>query len=811
MALQNPGVPISLNDVNVELGNLGTVTITMNDTAVRALAGIASGPISMYDFYGKSSIPAESGYHVSESIIPDSKFVDFTIDSSNYTYSVSSHYTNYFTITKNNTNGAAVWAKRVTISGITNLNNLNAVSIKLDSTGNIYVIANALIGSNYFTQVTAGLIVKVNSAASSVIWCRSIEVLPAQTYAPKGWLLSSFDINSSNGDIYIAGVANNGSTPVYPHMLMAKLDSLGILQWNKVQFLTESSFGYHGLRPETYLHCKLDNSGNIYYSGTIYNARLHAALDSSGNFIWGPYKNVGSGNIAMDTANGQFYSFDGVYLYKTILSSGATTRIATLTFKNPFNATVSTSGNYYGGLRICNLTYNPSTGDLYYVYSGAGGATALANNFYFITKGNINNLNTLSWTKAFGANLASPALASAFPAVSYSDFTYGINMTANSGVQITSGGNLVMGCSGPQIYYATVNTCTGTVFKLPPDSTTINTLNANYGSYFTLDDPNTTYNSNTDTSTSTNVSVTNGTYLSSVNPDNGTYQGSPTATITTPTVTTTVTQFTSNTNRIVVAPPVGVTAHRTFYTANKKYHIVYSSNGSSVSNTSLNISTVPSGKTWNWLIVGSGAMGQSGNGDGGSGGNGGGGGQVITGSSSSAGNQTNITVGGFNVAASTSAFGSTALHGLNGGGGGGSAGSQGSDGGSTSNGTLSSIAGIQFAYGTGGGGGGGGSTVSGDGSSGGTTQYATYNAGFASRSLAIYTANSGGNGGGIGGNGTDGSWDSLYSYPHPMFAGHGGGGGGGGGGPDPESVSGSGGGQGSGTSGMVIVSYDYNP
>jgi hypothetical protein len=54
MTLQNSGA-ISLNNVNVELGRSGTATINMNETAVRTLAGKASGAISMSDFYGKSN------------------------------------------------------------------------------------------------------------------------------------------------------------------------------------------------------------------------------------------------------------------------------------------------------------------------------------------------------------------------------------------------------------------------------------------------------------------------------------------------------------------------------------------------------------------------------------------------------------------------------------------------------------------------------------------------------------------------------------------------------------------------------------
>ena len=54
MALQTSG-PISLNDVNVELGNSGTSQIDMNSSAVRDLFGVASGEIGMDDGYGAAS------------------------------------------------------------------------------------------------------------------------------------------------------------------------------------------------------------------------------------------------------------------------------------------------------------------------------------------------------------------------------------------------------------------------------------------------------------------------------------------------------------------------------------------------------------------------------------------------------------------------------------------------------------------------------------------------------------------------------------------------------------------------------------
>jgi hypothetical protein len=54
MALPASGA-IALSDVNTELGLSSTATITMNDTAVRTLFGVASGAIDMNTGHGKSN------------------------------------------------------------------------------------------------------------------------------------------------------------------------------------------------------------------------------------------------------------------------------------------------------------------------------------------------------------------------------------------------------------------------------------------------------------------------------------------------------------------------------------------------------------------------------------------------------------------------------------------------------------------------------------------------------------------------------------------------------------------------------------
>jgi hypothetical protein len=54
MALQTVGA-ISLNDIHLELGATSGTTVSLNDADVRGLVGIASGPISLDDFYGASA------------------------------------------------------------------------------------------------------------------------------------------------------------------------------------------------------------------------------------------------------------------------------------------------------------------------------------------------------------------------------------------------------------------------------------------------------------------------------------------------------------------------------------------------------------------------------------------------------------------------------------------------------------------------------------------------------------------------------------------------------------------------------------
>lgn len=62
MALPASGNPISMSQVNVELGFASTTQISMNDAVVRTLFGVASGAISMSNGHGKSNFSLGSAY-----------------------------------------------------------------------------------------------------------------------------------------------------------------------------------------------------------------------------------------------------------------------------------------------------------------------------------------------------------------------------------------------------------------------------------------------------------------------------------------------------------------------------------------------------------------------------------------------------------------------------------------------------------------------------------------------------------------------------------------------------------------------------
>ena len=84
MALPASG-PLSINNINVELGKAGTTQSSLGQTDFRTLAGVASGAISMSNFYGKANWTLKTGnFYVMTANNKPSPFVASTYNNGAY-------------------------------------------------------------------------------------------------------------------------------------------------------------------------------------------------------------------------------------------------------------------------------------------------------------------------------------------------------------------------------------------------------------------------------------------------------------------------------------------------------------------------------------------------------------------------------------------------------------------------------------------------------------------------------------------------------------------------------------------------------
>ena len=105
MALPSSG-QISLNDVNVELGNSGTAQISMNDSAVRTLFDDASGQISMSQGHGKAN---EFSFTISSS----------TQEANLSSLASSAGWNGTAPLICNINSGVYLWSDDITVGGLT--------------------------------------------------------------------------------------------------------------------------------------------------------------------------------------------------------------------------------------------------------------------------------------------------------------------------------------------------------------------------------------------------------------------------------------------------------------------------------------------------------------------------------------------------------------------------------------------------------------------------------------------------------------------------------------------------------------------
>lgn len=177
MTLPSSGA-ISMNDVNVELNRSGTTTISLNDADVRALAGVASGQISMSNLYGKSNV---GEIWTNTGITAFTNNGVMTDDGTNWAVATSTGYVLYSTnggvswVTTNRPTTVVLWgAARVSSTFLTN------------QSANTRILGSTTVSGTFPIVYTAGQILRTSSSHD-------------------GWFIQG----ANNGVTY---VSSNGST-----------------------------------------------------------------------------------------------------------------------------------------------------------------------------------------------------------------------------------------------------------------------------------------------------------------------------------------------------------------------------------------------------------------------------------------------------------------------------------------------------------------------------------------------------------------------------------------------------------------------
>lgn len=281
MALNSSG-PISLagstagQSIALELSQSATGTISLNDAAVRNLAGVPSGAITMpTNFWGKSSV----SYWIDtlSDSSADTQAYETAFDSSGNVYVVGYSIdspTSYSRglLVKFNSSGALQWQK---VLGGTN--NLYFYSVAIDPSNNIYVTGYGQIANIWYI-----VIAKYNSSGG-LLWQRSL----GPVY--NGSLPNGIALDSS-GNVYIAASSQSGSIN---RAVIAKYDSSGTIQWQRELYSLTT--------PPYALRIGVDSSGNSYVGGRIYNSEWNLFVlkyNSSGVIQW--QREITSGSSTSD-------------------------------------------------------------------------------------------------------------------------------------------------------------------------------------------------------------------------------------------------------------------------------------------------------------------------------------------------------------------------------------------------------------------------------------------------------------------------------------------------------------------------------
>jgi len=350
----NSSGPISLAgstagvSIEYELGGGGTTQISLNDTNVRTLAGVASGAIVMpTNFYGKSNFTGNyylNGVYFNNTNVND--VINTILDSASNFYVVSiDANTNYVCITKYDTTGAITWSNLYS-NGITGTYILKGCYLFFDSSSNLNLFY-------YFGNGSTIYYCKINPSTAAVISTGGITVSAGST--PSIYTITT----DSSGNYYVAG----SYVSTYQRPFVAKLNSSLSTVWSTVYAYGAGGYSYGQIG--------VDALGYTWLHTSIFNGTGPASIlmkfDSSGSLVWqksGLPAQTYNGNLQpSDPINITFDSSNNAYI---VMADGDV-------------AIVNQSGALVKYIRLSGQAHNrniqfDSSGNMYFIGFSNGGS-----------------------------------------------------------------------------------------------------------------------------------------------------------------------------------------------------------------------------------------------------------------------------------------------------------------------------------------------------------------------------------------------------------------------------------------------------
>jgi len=307
----NASGPLSLGgstvgqSINLELGQSATALASINASNFRTLAGVASGQISISNFYGKSNTPPYFVSSISNSGSYSAWVAHIKFAASGKTYVAGRDANNLPILTQLSSTGAELWSKTFSTSA-----SWYNTAVNEDSSGNVYFATN--IG---------------NSSSTGLYWYK---------FDSSGTELARYNIAGTNYNAGPCAIDSSGNTYFTTYigsfssnsMGLVKVNTSGAVAWN-VQF---SSFdgdatGYvqGGTTPQ------IDSSGNVYIVFRKYNSSFSNffpyifKFDSAGNVLLSKKLSNTSGAVRITALR-----LNGNYLYCVYSIGSGSSSIAQL-------------------------------------------------------------------------------------------------------------------------------------------------------------------------------------------------------------------------------------------------------------------------------------------------------------------------------------------------------------------------------------------------------------------------------------------------------------------------------------------------